>query len=130
MTSETRTGIIIGGALLIVLFFALGIYNQNNGSSANVSDEFAQCLTDNGAKMYGAYWCAHCKEQKEAFGNAWDKINYIECAANSAGGQTAECAAAGIESYPTWTFADGSRASGKQEMDFLAGKTGCTIEQE
>jgi len=26
---------------------------------------FAKCLTENGAKMYGAYWCTHCENQKK-----------------------------------------------------------------
>ena len=31
-------------------------------------DSFAQCLTSKGMKMYGAWWCPHCAEQKESFG--------------------------------------------------------------
>src|SRR3989344_3569664 len=34
-------------------------------------DPFAQCLTDNGAKMFGAYWCPHCSDQKKMFGSSW-----------------------------------------------------------
>lgn len=25
-------------------------------------DTFASCLTKKGVKMYGAYWCGHCKD--------------------------------------------------------------------
>jgi len=126
MTSDTRTGILVGTALVVVLFVALGIVNQNSsGSDSQVSDEFAQCITDSGAKMYGAYWCGHCNDQKEAFGSAWDKINYIECSANDDDGQAQQCTNAGITGYPTWEFGDGSRVGGKQTMEFLANKTGC-----
>jgi hypothetical protein len=31
-----------------------------------------------GAKMYGAFWCSHCAEQKEAFG-AGAPLPYVEC---------------------------------------------------
>ena len=31
-------------------------------------------------KMYGAYWCSHCNNQKKTFGNeAYSAIPYIEC---------------------------------------------------
>jgi hypothetical protein len=30
--------------------------------------EFAQCLSDKGAVFYGAFWCTHCKSQKQMFG--------------------------------------------------------------
>ena len=86
---------------------------------------FAECLTENGAKMYGTYWCSHCISQKKGFGSAWDSINYIECSLPGGKGQTAICERAGIEGYPTWEFADGSRMSGEVPHETLAEKTGC-----
>jgi len=29
------------------------------------SDEFAICLTDSGAVIYGTEWCGHCRDQKK-----------------------------------------------------------------
>lgn len=63
---------------------------------------FAQCLTDEGMTFYGAYWCPHCQDQKEMFGDAMQYVNYVEC---DAGGENADpeaCVAAGVEFYPTW----------------------------
>lgn len=88
-------------------------------------DAFAQCITDSGAKMYGAYWCPHCTEQKKDFGGSWDIINYIECSLPNRAGQTDICKQANIESYPTWEFADGERVSGRLNFQTLAQKTGC-----
>ncbi len=31
-----------------------------------------------GAQMYGAFWCSHCAEQKEAFGKG-APLPYVEC---------------------------------------------------
>src|SRR5262249_12706256 len=60
-------------------------------------------LSQSGAKMYGAYWCPHCLQQKSYFGASASRLPYIECTPNGQGGpQSAECKAAGIQSYPTW----------------------------
>jgi uncharacterized membrane protein len=60
-------------------------------------------LTSVGARMYGAYWCPHCIEQKEIFGAAARRLPYIECATGPQGSPQADaCRAAAIRSYPTW----------------------------
>ena len=87
---------------------------------------FAECLTEKGAKMYGAEDCFHCMNQKKGFGVAWDSINYIECSLPN-GGQTAFCEQAGIDGYPIWEFADSSRLPGKLSHETLAQKTGCKL---
>lgn len=91
-------------------------------------DEFAKCVTASGAKMYGTYWCAHCKEQKEMFGASFRHIDYVECSLPQMAGQTEECAAAGIRSYPTWEFGDGTRESGALPFEELSAKTACPLE--
>ena len=40
----------------------------------------AKKLKAAGAKMYGAFWCSHCQEQKAEFGAAAQKdLPYVEC---------------------------------------------------
>ena len=40
----------------------------------------ARRLRAAGAKMYGAFWCSHCHEQKQAFGEAaGHDLPYVEC---------------------------------------------------
>ncbi len=90
-------------------------------------DDFAQCVADSGAKMYGAYWCVHCNQQKESLGDSFYKIDYVECSLPNNGGQTEECKDAGIESYPTWEFGDGIRMSGFVPLEKLAERTGCEL---
>ena len=42
--------------------------------------ELAARLREAGAKMYGAFWCSHCQEQKQAFGaEAQRDLPYVEC---------------------------------------------------
>jgi len=88
-------------------------------------DALAQCLSDKGVKMYGAYWCSHCQNQKEMFGESFSKVDYVECSLPGGQGQTDECAAAGISGYPTWEFGDGSRVEGELQLSVLAQKSGC-----
>ncbi|MEM4282495.1 MAG: hypothetical protein QXU88_02595 [Candidatus Woesearchaeota archaeon] len=96
-------------------------------TSMSPLDIFAKCLTDSGVKMYGAYWCPHCQNQKAMFGESWKYINYVECAIPNERGQTKECTKAGIMAYPTWVFGDGSRVSGEQTFAQLASKSGCKL---
>ncbi|XP_066359445.1 thiol-disulfide oxidoreductase LTO1-like [Miscanthus floridulus] len=91
----------------------------------------ARHLHSIGAKMYGAFWCSHCNEQKQLFGREATKIlDYVECFPNGAGKgkkMTAECAASGLEGFPTW-FINGKVLSGDQELEVLAEASGFVAE--
>lgn len=51
--------------------------------SSDRGQQLAKRLKDAGAKMYGAFWCSHCHEQKEAFGSqAMRDFPYVECYPN------------------------------------------------
>lgn len=91
-------------------------------------DRFAKCLTDKGAVMYGMFWCDHCREQKEKFGDSVKYIHYVECVTPEAPRTpTAECKAQGIKHTPTWIFADGEHVEGVMGLDQLAMKTHCKM---
>ncbi|MAG60500.1 hypothetical protein CL619_01815 [archaeon] len=82
----------------------------------------AECLTESGAKFYGAYWCPHCIDQKEMFGDAISSAPYVECTE-----EEAACAAAGVTGYPTWIFGDGTVTQGAQSLGTLAELSGCEV---
>lgn len=90
-------------------------------------DEFAQCLTDKGISMYGAFWCPHCKEQKELFGASMKYVNYVECSTPDKSDQTQICKDAKIGGYPTWILQDNTRLEGKISLDILAERSGCAL---
>jgi|SRR3989338_1267575 len=90
-------------------------------------DGLAVCLTEKGTKMYGAYWCAHCANQKKMFGDSFSKVKYIECSLPGGQGQVKECQDAAINGYPTWEFGDGSRLEGEVPLETLAAKSGCSL---
>lgn len=90
-------------------------------------DSFATCLKDKGATFFGAFWCPHCQEQKEMFGNSEKLLPYVECSLPSGQGQTQVCIDEEIQTYPTWEFADGTRLEGVVSFEVLAEKTGCEL---
>lgn len=119
-------------AILIVIAGAYGIFrlmtrSTEGGMPQQQVDALADCLTENGAKLYGTYWCPHCKEQKEAFGDAKDRITYVECTVDRQRNvMSEECKDAGITSFPTWVFGDGSVLSGQQPLRELAAHSDCS----
>ena len=118
----------IWGLLVIVLVVAGYLYFVPSvDAEPGKYDDFAQCLTDNGVTMYGAYWCSHCEQQKKDFGSSFHLIDYVECSLPNNGGQTKVCEDAGIESYPTWQFGDGVFSAGVVSFEKLAERTGCVL---
>ncbi|MGK7928272.1 MAG: vitamin K epoxide reductase family protein [Spirulina sp.] len=82
--------------------------------------ELAKHLSANDFKMYGAYWCPHCYDQKALFGKeAFAEVEYIECAADGENAQPRACEAAGVRSYPSWAI-DGQLRPGRFLLDELA----------
>lgn len=126
--SNTGLWITLGMIVLVVVpvvLFAMFSSKSKSTTEPGEYDELAKCLTEKGAKMYGTYWCSHCKVQKQMFGDSWQYVDYIECSLPAGQGQTEECEEAGIEGYPTWEFEDGERLSGEVALEELAEKSGC-----
>ncbi len=121
---KSSTLLVVLAVLVAGGLIAFAAVKKNGGPSPYNS--FAQCLTDKNVTMYGAWWCPHCKAQKELFGSSFDNINYVECSdANKNMNQT--CKDAGVTGYPMWKFADGSTLSGEQTFDVLGAKAGCEV---
>lgn len=119
-------GILIAGVIILAI---AGVFksDEQKALEADVIG-FAECLKEEGAKFYGAFWCPHCQNQKRIFGKkASDSLPYVECSTPDGENQTEVCKEAGIESYPTWEFADGTRKSGEQSIQELSRQTSCPI---
>lgn len=113
--------------VVIVLFFALSGKGGEPSYAAGEVDAFAQCLTEKGTVMYGAFWCPHCAKTKARFGNAFRYVTYVECDPRGDDEQSELCIEKGIENYDTWEFADGTRVVGEPSFETLAEKSGCTV---
>lgn len=114
--------------LVIVLLIVIGV-----GSSFYVSkqpgkyDTFAQCLTDKGVIFYGAFWCPHCQATKRMFGSSQRLLPYVECSTPNGQDQLQVCKDAGVQSYPTWVFPDGTRLNGERTLAELSSASGCQL---
>jgi hypothetical protein len=114
------------GAAAIVVIVLIG-FVATKERAPSIYDGFAQCVSDSGARMWGAWWCPHCENQKELFGNSFENIAYTECSTPGSQAMSKECQDDGIEGYPTWEFKDGSRLSGERSLEELSEKTGCDL---
>jgi len=125
------TGTIVS---MITLVGTLGIYaNVNNpriaaqpgsytiaSSSGAAEIALVQHLKQTGAKMYGAFTCPHCQNQKHLFGaEAAKQLNYVECHPQGQNAQPQTCQAEGIEGFPTWEI-NGQKYSGEKTLQELA----------
>src|SRR5215469_4132607 len=69
-------------AAIVVIIAGVGYYFYNR--SQHKYDAFARCLGDRGVRMYGAWWCPHCQEQKTKFAASFEYARrpggfYTEC---------------------------------------------------
>lgn len=114
--------------LVIILLIVVGVASSFYVSAKpGKYDTFAQCLTDKGVIFYGAFWCPHCQATKRMFGSSARLLPYKECSTPDGKGQLQSCADAGVQSYPTWVFPDGSRLTGEQTLQTLAEKSTCAL---
>lgn len=116
----------IAVAVLIVAAFAAVIYLGLRKRGSRL-DAFAKCLAAKQVKMYGAYWCPHCAEQKEMFESSFQYVPYVECGVPGSRDEAPLCKDAGIKHFPTWQFTDGERQEGTQSLQTLVTKTGCSL---
>ena len=100
-----------------------------SGADKAKLDDFARCLSDKKAVMYGAFYCEHCKEQKDLFGDSAQYLPYVECVERGTRKVTDQCKALGIRRTPTWIFEQsGERLEGKVlSLQQLSQKSGCKL---
>lgn len=81
----------------------------------------AKHLTQTKATFYGAYWCPHCHDQKQLFGQQAAKLlPYVECIAGGINPQPERCTAAGVNGFPTWAINGKLTVSGTKSLQELA----------
>jgi uncharacterized membrane protein len=128
----------LGGTAAAVVALYLGFGSSLTGNAAEVELAYAnpvvttqsseQTLTlahrlqEAGAKMYGAFWCSHCYDQKQEFGReAMAEFPYVECFPEGwkKGVKLAPaCEAAGVKAFPTWVV-NGAVTEGQLELSAL-----------
>jgi hypothetical protein len=114
-------------ALVVVAAFGLAYYLNHRNEHQH--DAFARCLSERGVKMYGAWWCPHCIEQKEKFGASFEYVPYVECGIkDQTQGQSQVCKDENVKHYPTWQFPPtGERVERIFALEELSERTGCSL---
>ncbi len=87
-------------------------------------DDFAKCLTNNGAVMYGTDTCRYCNLQKAEFEGSFEFINYVNCIEDNAA-----CINNDIDGFPTWII-DGEKYEGKISLAELGVLAKCELPLE
>jgi hypothetical protein len=120
---KTKRMLIYGGIIvLLAAAYLAGWYHKNHKY-----DAFAQCLGNKQARMYGLYWCPHCLEQKEMFGESFHYVPYVECAIKGSSELTPQCKIAGVKLFPSWQFGTEPPKEGILSLEALSDKTGCSL---
>jgi len=106
-----RNFIIVAGILhLLPLVYFNAVYVPEAPPSlpsqpADELAQFADCLTTEGLVMYGSKSCTFCQRQRDLFGPAFDRIEYVDC-----GAEIPRCQASNITALPTWIRFSGNPA--------------------
>ena len=104
-------GILLAGAMMALTLFTGAHTRVRPQGEPRELAALARHLQATGARFYGVWWCAGCREQKELFGGAALDLPYVECSRGEA--------PAGVTEYPTWEIA-GRRITGVLSPDSLA----------
>ena len=106
-TRKARNIIILAAVVIL-----LAAYISYAKLSPGKYDDFAKCLTEKGAVMYGEDWCQYTNGQKAMFGKSFKYVNYH--------------VKTGLRIRPTWVI-DGETYERVQSFERLAALTGCEI---
>lgn len=104
--------------ILLVFWIAKSVYSYY--FVPGVLDDFAKCLNEKGAIMYGAIeWCEFTKMQAKMFGKSFKYVNYQDYSKfpSSLGA---------IKKTPTWALNNKSNP-GVQSLEYLGQLTGCVL---
>ena len=142
---ESREPMFYRGLIVVLTVFIGGLIWSNNVDPSNAIDitntkekispaittssssqkvKFAKFLSENNIKMYSAYWCPHCHDQKQLFGEtAVKELTVIECAKDGKDNQYQLCQEKQIEGFPSWEIND-KIYSGVMDLNDLSIMTG------
>ena len=114
--------IVVIAVVLSAGYFSISGFLTKSGDS----DGFAKCLTEENVKMYGAFWCPHCQNQKELFGSSFQYVDYVECDPSGAEARPELCKEKKIQGYPTWEI-KGNLYPGELSLEKLSELAGCNL---
>lgn len=103
-------------SVIAVIIMAIIAYSIYSASKPGAYDDFAKCLKEKGAVMYGAIeWCQYTKQQAKMFGNSFKYVDYRDYTKGP-----------DIKVTPTWII-NNERYGKVQSFERLSELTGCKI---
>lgn len=120
--SESRSlkkHFLIGAVIIAIAIFIFTLYIR--AGKPGQFDDFAKCLTEKGAVIYGNDFCQYTTKQLNMFGKSDKYLNYVKCVENKD-----LCDSKGVKITPTWEI-NGKVYEGAQEFERLSELSGCEI---
>lgn len=105
--------------IIAILILSYTIYS--NTKKPGKYDDFAKCLTEKDAIIYGNDFCSYTAKQLNWFGKSEKYLNYVKCVKNKE-----LCDSKGIKITPTWEI-DGKFYEQTQSLERLSELTGCEL---
>jgi hypothetical protein len=99
-----------------VLVLSVGSFAFINSTKPGDYDNFAKCLNEKGAIMYGASFCQYSHAQQGMFGRSFKFVNYQDFSKNP-----------NVKITPTWEI-NGRLIERVQSFDKLSELTGCSVQ--
>jgi hypothetical protein len=124
MNKKNIVPIVVVAVVVLAVIILIVKPWQGTAAPPTALEAFGQCLASKNITMYGAAWCSHCQNEKRALGEGFKYVHYVECPDN-----VQLCVEKGVEGYPTWITADGTKLVGEQGIDGLSKATGCPAPQ-
>ncbi len=116
---RTKNYFIIIALIAAIAIFSYTFYARSQGTGQY--DDFAKCLTEKGAIVYGNDFCQYTAKQMNWFGKSEKLLNYVKCIENEG-----LCDSKGVKTTPTWEI-NGSMYEGVQSFEKLSEISGCGI---
>ena len=115
-SKSSKSKYYIIAAVIGAIILGTAAYSVYSINKLGPYDDFAKCLSEKGAVMYGAMsWCHFTQGQKAMFGRSFKYINYHEFNELP-----------GIKKTPTWVI-NGAWHENVQSFEKLAALTGCRL---
>jgi uncharacterized membrane protein len=130
ITGRLVAPIIIAGIIVAgVTFFA----QTGNVTQADHS-EFVECLNKQGIVYYKSVRCSNCQRQEKLLGEAYQKLNAVECHPEGKNAQPELCLQKGIDKTPTFLKEENGQEVKRQEgltsLPDLARFSGCEFNEK
>jgi uncharacterized membrane protein len=121
--------------IIIAGLVAAGVtyFAQTSGGAQKDYTPFVEALNEKGVVYYKSYTCTNCKRQEKTIGDAYKKLNSVECHPDGPDGNPELCLQKDISHTPTFILEPGGvevkRVDGLQSLEELADFAGVPREK-